>query len=990
MKIFYALLFAFSIVIIDPWGNSRGGIWTEPKVLCVVLIALLNFSILWEKRKSLTIPRPWQFYSLLWGVFLLIGLFSTWLSPFPLRSLFGQEQMGDGWLYWCIIGAFTLSNTLLLTHYPELIFPQLQGLLWGGGILALSVFPQVINWQIDYTATMGQLIQKNVLVSTIFAGQQPIGLYSHRGHTAFVLAAVLALFLFAWQQQWLKERFLKIAAVPIFLALLFTQTREGILAFLVAAAYLLGRKYRKILIPMILAGLCVIAIATASRKLENLPVVKQITSDRVHLWQLAKRGIIQRPILGWGFDGFGTAYASTLNPNIKVVRLGDFNLDYLNKQGKLRTLPLPTAKAHNLILDVTLSVGILGMISYFALVLFGWQQVGRLYPGIEVVGICYLVFTLTWFECAQFSHLFWWSLSLWGTKDQKLSGYPIDSSPAESFSADTPFSWLSKISNAVLLVSLIGLFTAGFLYKNPQYSHFAILATKKSVCGSPSGGAQDNPIANKYGSDAYTWTNQIKWNCTYNIKDFQGNTALEQYNAARDAAVANGGGVVYFPAGIYQFADHLYLKDGVVIRGETPSTDNAKSINYQPPTQFVFPEYEPQLSGNGTSNNTGFKKILTTLPNSDSNIGIVNVDINRAGIYLLGNIDIVKSQNILIYGIRSNNVADPIPNIPVRSYQSAWLRYSDPFAANIKINAYANILVSNNRLNDAITDNYEQPGYQIQDVDDRTIITYTEGGKVPFDYGNHYGIVVNRVKVEGNELDFALAADSDTEPGLFRRGIAIRDNWIYHTMRAAIRAAGEGLLIQDNEIKDKVDKQWWTNPWGTGLPEKNVTYENRAIDWAGWNVLIEGNRYEVYRHRLLDSKELSVDGEGILIQECCGGTQVKGVEIIANEGNAYIGLYKVPVIENVRIARNKLFSAEPKTILFWIVADTNKESHAMDNVLIEDNITNGSMIVKASNGGRVNKVKNNLGVSGGSIRYSCHVQVEGNQGLKIKPCWQDK
>ncbi len=49
-----------------------------------------------------------------------------------------------------------------------------------------------------------------------------------------------------------------------------------------------------------------------------------------------------------------------------------------------------------------------------------------------------------------------------------------------------------------------------------------------------------------------------------------------------------------------------------------------------------------------------------------------------------------------------------------------------------------------------------------------------------------------------------------------------------------------------------------------------------------------------------------------------------------------------------------------------------------------------AMIVKASNGGSGNKVKNNLGVSGGSIRYSCHVQVEGNQGFKIKPCWQDK
>ncbi|MEA5550835.1 hypothetical protein VB713_07580 [Anabaena cylindrica UHCC 0172] len=33
------------------------------------------------------------------------------------------------------------------------------------------------------------------------------------------------------------------------------------------------------------------------------------------------------------------------------------------------------------------------------------------YRGIEAVVIVYLAFTLTWFECAQFTHLAWWALS---------------------------------------------------------------------------------------------------------------------------------------------------------------------------------------------------------------------------------------------------------------------------------------------------------------------------------------------------------------------------------------------------------------------------------------------------------------------------------------------------------------------------------------------------------------------------------------------------
>ncbi|MFB2920076.1 O-antigen ligase family protein [Aerosakkonema funiforme] len=993
MKSFYTLLFALCIILIDPFGNSRGSIWTEPKVLAVLLITLLNFSILWEERKSLTIPRNWKTYSILWALFLGIGLLSTLLSPFPLRSLFGQEQMGDGWLYWLTIAAFTLSNTLLLTHHPELFRPQLKGLLIGGVILAISIFPQVIDWRIDYTATMGQLIQKNVLASTIFQGQQPIGLYSHRGHASFVLAAIVIFLLVSWQRQWISSRTVKMVGVLMILAFLLTQTRQAVLALRIATVYLLGKKYYKLLVPATIVCLLVIGIATTTRQIDNLPLIKQITSDRIYLWQLSKRGISQRPLLGWGMNGFGTAYPYILNPDktVKVVRLGDFSLDYVNKKGKLSTIPLPTAKAHNLLLDTTLSVGILGLLSYSALIIFAIKQtIQSPYQGIEAIAICYLIFTFTWFECAQYTHIMWWALSFWGTSNLTNRSNSVNPSLEQTAPIHPPRDLIAATQNKPLLVILIVSFlllstTATYYFIN-QHLPFLKAASNQSTCASSTSSPTDNAIAKRYGDSAYPWTNNIKWNCVYNIKDFPGETILDRYNKARDAAVANGGGVVYFPAGIYQFTDNLYLKDGVVIRGETPSLSDAKSTNYNPTTKFIFPKYEPKLSGSGTPNSTAFKKILTTSPNTDSNIGIINVDINRAGIYLLGDVDVVRSKNIIIYGIRSNNVADPIPNVPDRSYQSPWLRYSHPFAANIKITADANVLVSNNRLNDAITDNYDQPGYQIKAFDNKSTITYTEGWKVPFHYGNHYGIVVDRTKAEGIELDFEPAADPNAEPGLFRKGIVIRDNWIYHTMRAAIRAAGDGLVIKDNQIKDQPNKQWWTNPWGNGLPIINVTYENRAIDWAGWNVLIQGNRYEVYRHQLLDTKNYSVDGEGILIQECCGGTQINGVFITENEGNSYIGLYKTPYVKNVEITRNKLLSNVTDTPLIYVSADTNNGIHAMENVRIEDNVINGGVMSRASKGGSGNTIKNNTGSPGGFLKYSCHVAVEGNNGFKLKPC----
>lgn len=533
----------------------------------------------------------------------------------------------------------------------------------------------------------------------------------------------------------------------------------------------------------------------------------------------------------------------------------------------------------------------------------------------------------------------------------------------------------------VALISLV----VGF-YSFSQYmkgeSSVISQANSSSNCGSPSGGPADNPIASLYGNNAYPWTNELKWGCVYNIKDFNGGNAGDRFNAARDAASANGGGVVYFPAGTYNFNDGIQLADGVVIRGDTPGVKDAKSDSYQPPTKLVFPKYEPKLSGSGTPNDTAFKTITTSSPNTDSNIGLVDVEVNRAAIALRSDIDKGTNQNIVIFGVRSNNVAEPEPTVPDTSFQEPWQRYSYRFATNIKVNAFANILVANNRVNDNITDNYDQPGYKIQARKNNSIITF-EGGEVPFNYTNHYGIAVNRGKSGG----FKNGATPQQEPGLFRKGIVIRDNWVYHTMRVAIHASGDGLIIKDNIVRDEAGKQWWVDPTGKKETTGAVTLENRAIDWSGANVLVDGNDYQVYRHRIGNSKYLSTDGEGILIQECCGGTVVNGATISNNQGNAYIGLYKVRDIKDVKITGNRLNSNITNTSLIYVVADTNDRPFSVENVLVKDNQVAGSILVKGSAGGSGNVIENNVGDGSGNISYSCSVnEVRNNQGFEVKPC----
>ncbi|WRH67355.1 MAG: glycosyl hydrolase family 28-related protein [Planktothrix sp. GU0601_MAG3] len=309
---------------------------------------------------------------------------------------------------------------------------------------------------------------------------------------------------------------------------------------------------------------------------------------------------------------------------------------------------------------------------------------------------------------------------------------------------------------------VMGVTVAGYAFTTLFLSNTATTESPISLagCGSSQGGETDNAIATFYGNNTYSWGNKIRWNCVYNIKDFSGSNLVEQFNAARDAAFNHGGGVVYFPSGTYVFNDSIKLKSGVVLRGETPAIKSAKANNYYPPSKLVFPKYEPQLSGDGSPNETAFKSIQTLTPGQDSNIGIINLDINRAAINFVGDLDNAKNSNIIIFGVRSNNVAKPDPQVPKLEFQNPWQRYSHRFASNIELTGYENILVANNRINDNITDNYEQPGYQLQSQDKKTILTYQDGGKVPFNYSNHYGIVVNR---GGKQGGFKLAGTPTTE-----------------------------------------------------------------------------------------------------------------------------------------------------------------------------------------------------------------------------------
>ncbi|AFY51359.1 lipid A core-O-antigen ligase-like enyme (plasmid) [Nostoc sp. PCC 7524] len=405
---------------------NRGAIWTQPKILAVELITIINLFIISQSWELIKLSKVWRIAALLWSAFLLIGIITTIYSPLPVRSLLGHVTMKSGLLYYGLIAVFTMSNALVLKLKPEVVKAQFQGLLIGGLILSLSIFPQTLNWQIDYTATTGQLIKENILKSTIFQGHQPIGLYSHRGHAAFTLAAVNVMALVAYQKKWINIKQLALYIIPAMPALIFTQTRAGLLALIIAFGYLLGKKHYKVIAVGAIATILIISIISTNRHIKDFPIINQITSNRVDFWSFSTRRIKQRPLFGWGFDGFEIAYP-------------------FQPDGKIKTTQALTSKAHNLILDTAVSVGIIGTVVYLILIGFCLYLVSKSsMVGMVGVAIAYLTYTFTWYECAQFTHIFWWSLSFFDY-EKVIRSISINNQSVTSYSSmDTRIrSWIS-------------------------------------------------------------------------------------------------------------------------------------------------------------------------------------------------------------------------------------------------------------------------------------------------------------------------------------------------------------------------------------------------------------------------------------------------------------------------------------------------------------------------------------------------------------------
>lgn len=506
-----------------------------------------------------------------------------------------------------------------------------------------------------------------------------------------------------------------------------------------------------------------------------------------------------------------------------------------------------------------------------------------------------------------------------------------------------------------------------------------------AMCARPA--SSQVPLGNPLARYNLPWTREIKWGNVARIQQFPGDTWEARLAAAQTALSGQGGGVVFFPAGTYQFKESLHLKDGIVLRGADPvGVTAARQDQYDPPAKFEFPRYMPRFEGDGTPNDTAFKGIFVEDPATTSHCGLVHIAINYGHIAFGDGAEHKAGRDRFVYGCVLRNAATAEPAVPDLTIgQHPWQRFPRWHGGEaIGVYSAENCLIANNRLPQSDA-NFLMKDYVLQGRG-RTAGKVVPPDGVWFDYDDRPGITANAYGI-GGPGGAGPDGTPETYPWGFRKGTVVRDNYIYSTGRTAIEFTGDGTVCSFNVIRFKPEVVQWTNT-GRGVVSGSSTNDNRAVTMRGWRWVVEGNDYEVYKNRAADTPYYINDGEGLMHEDHVNST-VLDSKLINNKGNSYLSIYLTGGINGLLVQGNDIRTSGGISAIY-VVANRSAgrgkwTPFECRNVQILGNTTAGSGIEIGGAPAENNLIKGNRHIGErGKIINGANARVEDNQGYDIE------
>ncbi|MFZ4582109.1 MAG: T9SS type A sorting domain-containing protein [Paludibacter sp.] len=393
--------------------------------------------------------------------------------------------------------------------------------------------------------------------------------------------------------------------------------------------------------------------------------------------------------------------------------------------------------------------------------------------------------------------------------------------------------------------------------------------------------ASNNPIADFYnGVEGYpVWVNEVNWNNVITMTNKTSGAAnFAEFKAQRDILYAQGGGVLYYPAGTYIFNipdgpndEGLMLKKGVVIVGETPAADKVAVTGKNTttgqvdlmnhglgnmPTKFKFTR---RLSDFGTATDSipkmwncigQTKGANETSLSQNSHMGISWIEMEFGYIYFgmdfsdgwasTWGYPITTPATFTSYtgglGKQLNGWDARIPN---------GTHFMDPFSATKVWASSVGVVASKIFVFGVKMTNCTPPNYVCNRIKQAKWKQENGGWR----FGARIGIDAKNVFVANNVIDYPTACFGYQAPTSAQNTTPASYKWLVYDYANAIGIDVNKNLVSACANRALVNQQ-------EGFYEPNViirdnwiyNHGNKGIDVAGTWVVVKGNVN--YRHHL--------------------------------------------------------------------------------------------------------------------------------------------
>ncbi len=390
-------------------------------VLLLLLLTGLKLVFFWPAYFGAGTRKPWvRLVRKYWLVplVLIAGLaLSLIFSIDPVRSFYGSYDWQAGWLsyFFCFLWLVLLSFNLIASdrrHGEAVLSAKINRLVVTAALsgLIVSVYSCLQALGIDFIHWADEAWEGGRVTSSF---GQPNFLASF-----LLLIIPLNFYLISQARIFPKKLFWSFAALFSLAALIFTASRGALLALLIAAALFfliflwrseLGRRKKA---AIIIAGLAVAALlfllleAFSPGRFQSLfDYQSGSVAARLNFYQAAVDAISQRPLTGYGLENGPEIFIQYYEPDWGVY--GDAGAS--------------TGQAHNLVLDILLTTGLIGLalfssFYYFFFSLAWRRRQGKVVPILNqalVFGAtAYLLSLLFSFPTSAGEIYFWSFLAL--------------------------------------------------------------------------------------------------------------------------------------------------------------------------------------------------------------------------------------------------------------------------------------------------------------------------------------------------------------------------------------------------------------------------------------------------------------------------------------------------------------------------------------------------------------------------------------------------